>query len=410
MTLDIKKLLTKIKNLENKESTDDYSNRLDATYGLFKSAVREDELLLKKLIETKNASGANFYFGMPEIDKSEKLDTLHPCQDNFLQPHITIASDGSQINPSAHEFTSAFLINIGMVAIPYYKSSVQVLIGSEPTIYSSSEEINLSNTAERILEEDLVSYERTLKEIESLVQIAENYRQNNIPMIALVDGTLIHWHIEKFSGVYIEQFIKRFSDAISKLKSMNVVVACFLSNSRANDLINMLKVFKCPYETVNCKKYCANISYRDLPCNPTSNYKSVLDRRIIEKYFSEVNPETGTRTILFRSNSKILNCYPDDLKIYFFYINTGREIARVEIPAYIAKDKTLLDLLHNAISLQCKVGFGYPVTLSEAHLAAVVTKNDREIFYNLLKEQVLTKKQNKIKLSYKELKKRISFV
>ena len=62
MTLDIKKLLTKIKNLENKESTDDYSNRLDATYGLFKSAVREDELLLKKLIETKNASGANFYF------------------------------------------------------------------------------------------------------------------------------------------------------------------------------------------------------------------------------------------------------------------------------------------------------------------------------------------------------------
>ncbi|GEM_PF-2542005 len=410
MTLDIKKLLTQIKNLENKESTDDNLNRLDATYRLFKSAVREDELLLKKLIETKNASGANFYFGMPEIDKSEKLDTLHPCQDNFLQPHITIASDGSQINPSAHEFTSAFLINIGMVAIPYYKSSVQVLIGSEPTIYSSSEEINLSNTAERILEEDLVSYERTLKEIESLVQIAENYRQNNIPMIALIDGTLIHWHIEKFSGVYIEQFIKRFSDAISKLKSMNVVVAGFLSNSRANDLINMLKVFKCPYETVNCKKYCTNISYRDLPCNPTSNYKSVLDRRIIERYFSEVNPETGTRTILFRSNSKILDCYPDDLKIYFFYINTGREIARVEIPAYIAKDKTLLNLLHNAISLQCKVGFGYPVTLSEAHLAAVVTKNDREIFYNLLKEQVLTKKQNKIKLSYKELKKRISFV
>ena len=134
---------------------------------------------------------------MPEIDKGEKLDTVNPCQDNFLQPHITIASDGSQINPSAHEFTSAFLINIGMVAIPYYKSSVQVLIGSEPTIYSSSEEINLSNTAERILEEDLVSYERTLKEIESLVQIAENYRQNNIPMIALVDGTLIHGHIEK---------------------------------------------------------------------------------------------------------------------------------------------------------------------------------------------------------------------
>ena len=286
MTLDIKKLLTQIKNLEDKEYTNENLNRLEATYALFKSAVHEDELLLKRLIETKDTSGASFYFGTPEISKNEKLNTLHAPQDDFSQPHITIATDGSQINPSAHEFTNAFLINIGMVGIPYYKSSAKVLIGSEPTIYSSIEEINLLNTPESLLEDDLVSYERTLKEIEYLIKIAEIYKESNIPLIALIDGTLIHWHIEKFNGIYIEHFIKRFSDALLKLKSMNVVIAGFLSNSRANDIVNMLKIFKCPYETINCKKYCTNISYKDLPCNPTLNYKSVLDRRIIERFFS----------------------------------------------------------------------------------------------------------------------------
>lgn len=412
MTLDVKKLLYKIKSLENTEKSNENLNRLNATYKIFQVAILDDEALLKKLLETKSNSGANFYFGTPELDRAnnERLTTLHPCQKNFSQPHITIASDGSQINPSAHEFTNAFLINIGMVAIPYYKSSAQVLLTSEPTIYSSLDEMNLSSNNETHLEEDLVSYERTLKEIECLPDIVEKYKQHNVPIIVLLDGTLIHWHIEKFSNYYIEQFIKRFSNAVLKLKSMNVAFAGFLSNSRANDLINMLRIHKCPYEAVNCKKYCANISYKDLPCNPTLNYKSVLDRRLVEKYFLEVNAEPGTRTVLFRSNSKILNYYHDDLKIFFFYINTGKEIARIEIPAYVAKDKELMDLLHNAISLQCKVGFGYPVTLSEAHLAAVINKSDREIFYSLLKEQVLANKQNPIKLSYKELKKRISFV
>ncbi len=91
-------------------------------------------------------------------------------------------------------------------------------------------------------------------------------------------------------------------------------------------------------------------------------------------------------------------------------MNTGSEIARVEIPSYVANDKSLLDLTHNAVSLQCKVGFGYPITLSEAHLQAVVNKTDRQVFYDLIKEQLLKGKQVQVRLSNKELKKRVSFV
>ncbi|MBI3590500.1 MAG: DNA double-strand break repair nuclease NurA [Candidatus Melainabacteria bacterium] len=412
MPLDLKKVITQIKSLESQDLQKDNQNRLESTYKLFQRAKENHKKLMNLLLETKSTQGASFYFATPEFDpsKNEDLDTLYTCNKSFSQPHITIATDGSQINPSAHEFTGASLINIGLVSIPYFNSGIPVLLSSEPTTYNSSEEINPVYPSENIQEEDLISYERTLKEIEGIVELAKKYVAYKIPVVALLDGTLIHWHIEKFSSAFTERFIKRFSDALHELKSLDIPIASFLSNSRSNDLINMLRIFNCPYEKVNCKKHCASIESGKLPCNPSPDYKPVLDRRLIEKHFNINNTEAGTRTILFKSNSNILNYYSDDLKVYFFYINTGTEVARVELPAYVAKNYKLLDLLHNAIALQCKVGFGYPVTLSEAHLMAVVNKNDRQVFYDLVKEHLLRRKQMPIRLSNKELKKRVSFV
>ena len=408
MPLDLKKVIVQLKNIENNDVQSLNKTRLDSTLKLFELVLNNQEELKAKLYETQESKKANFFFALPE--SNESLEQAISCNENFLAPHITIATDGSQINPSAHEITGSFLINIGLIGIPYFAKDIPVNLSSEPTIYNSQEEINPKTGNENIQEDDLISYERTLKEIEELLKLAKSYNKYNLPIIALLDGTLIHWHIEKFSSYFIENFIKRFSDAMQELKSLHIPVASFLSNSRSNDLINMLRIYKCPYESVDCKKYCGNLDSRNLPCNPCQDYTPVLDRRLIEKYFTGKNTKLGTRTILFKSNSKILNYYPNDLKVSFFYMNTGSEIARVEIPSYVANDKSLLDLTHNAIALQCKVGFGYPVTLSEAHLQAVVNKTDRQVFYELIKEQLLKGKQMPVRLSNKELKKRISFV
>ena len=412
MPLDLKKVISQLKSLEKQETKDLNQQRLDSTYKVFQIACENKEKLIKRLEETKSTSGANFFFGSPffEENSNVSLNALIKCDADFQTPHITIATDGSQINPSAHELTSASLINIGLVGIPYFERNISVLLSSEPTIYNSVEDVNPALSSESVPDEDLISYERTLKELEELVKLAEKYKSYNIPVVALLDGTLIHWHIEKFSSVFIKHFIDRFSTAISKLKALNIPVGSFLSNSRSNDLINMLKIFKCPYDFVDCKKHCSNLDTRNLPCNPSLDYKPVYDRRLIEKLFVDKKAETGTRTILFKSNSKILNYYPEDLKVFFFYINAGTEIARVEFPAYVAKEKKMLDLLHNAVTLQCKAGFGYPVTLSEAHLQAVVKRQDREIFYDLIREELLKTKNVQVRLSSKELRKRVSFV
>lgn len=408
MPLDLKKVIVQLKNIENNDTQNLNRNRLDSAFKLLELALKDQEILKAKAYETQESKKANFFFGVPE--SSEKLDQTISSNESFSQPHITLATDGSQINPSAHEITGSFLINIGLVSIPYFTKDIPVNLSSEPTIYNSQEEISPKISNEHIQEDDLISYERTLKEIEELVKLGKIYSKYNLPMVALLDGTFIHWHIEKFSSYFIENFIKRFSDAMHELKSLGIPIASFLSNSRSNDLINMLRIYKCPYESVDCKKHCGSLDSRNLPCNPCQDYAPVLDRRLIEKYLNDQNAKPGTRTILFKSNSKILNYYPDDLKVSFFYMNTGSEIARVEIPSYVANDKNLLELLHNTISLQCKVGFGYPVTLSEAHLQAVVNKTDRQVFYDLIKEQLLKGKQVTVKLSNKEFKKRVSFV
>ena len=408
MPLDLKKVIVQLKSIESNDIQNLNISRLDSTFKLFELALNNQETLKAKISETYESKKANFFFAIPE--SNETLEQAIICNEKFSESHIVIATDGSQISPSAHEVTGSFLINIGLVSIPYFTKDTPVNLSSEPTIYNSQEEISAKISSENIQEDDLISYERTLKEIEELVKLAKNYNKYNLPMIALLDGTLIHWHIEKFSSYFIEHFIKRFSNAMHELKSLNIPVASFLSNSRSNDLINMLRIYKCPYESVDCKKYCGNLEQRNLPCNPCSDYAPVLDRRLIDKYFRDKNATPGTRTILFKSNSKILNFYPDDLKVSFFYINTGSEIARVEIPSYVANDKSLLNLTHNAIALQCKVGFGYPVTLSEAHLQAVVNKADRQVFYDLMTEQLLKRKQTPVRLSNKEFKKRVSFV
>lgn len=410
MPLDLRKVITQLKNLEGQESRDLKQERLDSTFKLFKQACENQKILISKLVETQSAEGANFFFASPLLTENSSISELIKPDKEFSTPHITIATDGSQINPSSHEFTSASLINIGLVSIPYFNKNIPVELSSEPVTYNDMEEVNPLAYRENVLDEDLISYERTLKEIEELVKLAKRNVHHKVPIIALLDGTLIHWHIEKFTNKFVEHFITRFSNALLELKALGIPVASVLSNSRSNDLINMLRIFKCPYESVDCKKHCSGIDSRNLSCNPSLDYKPVLDRRLMEKFFTNQKTEAGARTILFKSNSKILNYYPGDLKVSFFYIDSGAEIARVELPSYVANDSKMLELLHNVITLQCKVGFGYPVTLSEAHLQAVVTKTDRQMFYDLVKRQVLEKTKMPVKLSNKELRKRVSFV
>ncbi|MBI4198713.1 MAG: DNA double-strand break repair nuclease NurA, partial [Chloroflexi bacterium] len=73
-------------------------------------------------------------------------------------------------------------------------------------------------------------------------------------------------------------------------------------------------------------------------------------------------------------------------EVSFFYLNAGEEIARVEVPAWVAQNEPLLGLAHALVLDQCRRGLGYPAAIMEAHEQAVINGSDREFFRQMVEE------------------------
>ena len=99
--------------------------------------------------------------------------------------------------------------------------------------------------------------------------------------------------------------------------------------------------------------------------------------------------EPGEKSARFISPSKVVGKHYGVHQIYFFYLRVDDEIARVEIPHWVANDDSLLSLTHALVLDQCQRGHGYPVALSEAHEKAVITGADRENFWQLVESSLV---------------------
>jgi NurA-like 5'-3' nuclease len=116
----------------------------------------------------------------------------------------------------------------------------------------------------------------------------------------------------------------------------------------------------------------------------------------------------GERSPLFASRSAIVSRYGPH-RIQFFYLHVGAEIARIEVPAWVAEDAELLDRVHALAFDQAQKGMGYPITLQEAHNQAVVTREDRARFFSLLAGR-MQQLGVRVSQSNKQLKKRSGIV
>jgi hypothetical protein len=78
--------------------------------------------------------------------------------------------------------------------------------------------------------------------------------------------------------------------------------------------------------------------------------------------------------------------------VAFFYLRmpdgVPDEIARVEMPLWIAQDEHRVTLLHATLVDQCRRGLGYPLACTEAHEQAVISGPEREAFRRLLEAAV----------------------
>jgi len=236
------------------------------------------------------------------------------------------------------------------------------------------------------VEGTLLGVKRSVDECRRLAELATELPVGS-STLALLDGSLILWGLAAYPEFVTESLLDNgFLTCLNQVKKLNkdrkLAIASYISFPRSTDVVNALRVALCPYDPPDCDRYCAAGEKRD--CDAVAG---VQDRELFSGLLG-----LGERSALFISQSSVIRKHYGEHWIYFFYLRVDDEIARVEIPQWVARDENLLKLTHSLVLDQCQRGQGYPVALSEAHEQAVVTMADRENFWQLVESSLVEEK------------------
>jgi hypothetical protein len=100
--------------------------------------------------------------------------------------------------------------------------------------------------------------------------------------------------------------------------------------------------------------------------------------------------ERGQRSALFvRGTAANRDFAARGHQVYFFYLNTGTELARVEVPEWVALEPQRLDLVHGVVYDQCSFNEGYPYVLTRADEQAVILGDERKALEDLIVRTML---------------------
>lgn len=372
MALDLSKIVDQIAGMVAglKSGHSERLERLNRALGVLHSQSNNLEQLAKKIELSKTT-----WLVARLVEPIDRHYQPQPAPSEFT----VIATDGSHIDVDRHRPAYCYLINIGSVVLRYGVHP-EAILDSQPHVYASDEELVISSPGmqgrEQPVEGNLLSIKRGVEECCHLAELASGLSGEEIAL-ALMDGSLILWNLEAYPEFITDIMLDRgflvYLETIRKLnKDRNVPVASYISYPRSTDVVNALRVALCPMAAVDSDR-CSECKTRE--CNFVAG---VRDRELFAELLA-----SGERSALFVSPSTIQKHYGKHL-IHFFYMKLDDEIARVEIPQWVASDKTKLNLAHTLVLDQCRRGQGYPVALSEAHEKAVVTGADRENFWQMV--------------------------
>ncbi|MBI4337754.1 MAG: DNA double-strand break repair nuclease NurA [Chloroflexi bacterium] len=341
-------------------------------------------------INSKAEASAGLTFFSP-AEPLEPLGARHdppPLPPDFR----VLAVDGSHIDVDRHLPARCYLINLGACVLTY-GSRPDAVLSSRPRLYASEDELYLADPASptnrMAVEGPILGLVRTVQEAEHLAEIAAQ-QNDTLPTLALIDGSLILWQLagRDFQGEqrFVRERLLRqgFLRALDTLQSLShpdgsgLALAAYISLPRSTEVMSTLRLALCPYDRADCRGVCAQEHPGERPCDPVQGF---VDREV---FAHTLGP--GQRSALFRTRSSIVRDEYGPHQVCFFYLNAGEEMARVEMPAWVAEDPERLALVHALTLDQARRGQGYPTAVQEAHEQAVVSGADRELFRQLLEE------------------------
>ena len=290
---------------------------------------------------------------------------VHPLPAAAPAQYTALATDGSQIPLDRHAVALCYLLNVGEIAL-HYGSGERPRLTTQATLHYKDDEVYQEGGEGVPLSDKIIANNRLLAESAALAAlIAENKDRN---ALALVDDPLILWTPQGESEAEQKRVIDNFCEMLKTARQCDTPVAGYLSRPGGKDVVGALRLTLCPEGCPHDRK------------SPCAALAALTDAQV----FAALLPDPGDRSPVFGSASRVLSLYPPDQQIAFFYLHAGSEIARVEIPQWVADDDRLLARTHILCYDQACKGQGYPVALSEAHERAVVRAPERDCFFRLV--------------------------
>lgn len=290
-----------------------------------------------------------------------------PCP----RAYAVAAADGSQIDMDRHGIADCWVINIGRVAL-IYGPNAEYRAETRPTLGYSDADLVLQDSHsdhEVRVTGDVLAARRD--QFEGL-RLAEYARElpADLPRVALMDGTLVRWTLNKFDPWLRDLFLQDQFTYLEEMHALPCPIASYLSRPRADEVVGLVQFLQAQGNFDTWKQ--------QYPRRFDGPYRGVIDHLLFGEMLRD-----GQRSARFQSMSRInVTSYPQPHTIQFFYLKVGREIARVEFPAWVADES--LGLLHTIVYDQCTRGMGYPVAVQRAHEQAVIHDGDRRQLESLI--------------------------
>jgi hypothetical protein len=276
-----------------------------------------------------------------------------------------VAADGSQIFPDRHGLAFYYAINVGCIVFRH-GSGQAPSVTTDPRLYYGEDQVYPSG---RPVTGDRVSAERDLAEMRALADLALAEPAGGPARLALGDGPLLIW-IQR-AAIPQEQQARILGDylaCLDRLRSGEVVVAGYVSRPHSAEVVALLYLAQLEAEESSAVTSLAETSYRGL-----------TDRAL----FGTLKP--GERSALFvRGTAANQEFRAKGHGICFFYLHTGTELARVEVPEWVVLRPEGLELAHAAVYDQCRHNKGYPYILTRADELAVIPGDERDLLQAMI--------------------------
>jgi len=318
-----------------------------------------------------------------------------------LQRYTALASDGAEIDPDRHGGSGDFyLINVGRVRIPYGQPEREVELRSVSRLGYTDEDLFIVDPRDPRRQVPMrdrhLDALRTVEELRALAELAEGEVMAprlrrvgpplgdpagagtgpaaGVPAVAMVDGTLLFSVLEERPRDFLRtRFYSDFVQQLERMRRARVPVVAYASRSRGIDLVSLFR---------------AVCGSAPLVCDICAGAANCALRGLTDAHLLGRGLEPWDRSGVFRVRSNVHDPYYGPHRVYFFLLHTGDEIARVEIPEWVAREPALLDVVHAALVDQCAKGFGYPAVLARADDRAVISLSDRTVLDTLVRQEL----------------------